>query len=50
MTPATSAPPTPTAIVIPMLMGFGPGMARRPSAPTMSPVSTSARRNPITAA
>src|SRR3954470_18591683 len=30
----------PTRIVWPMLIGFGPGMARRPSAPTMRPPTT----------
>ena len=30
----------PTRMVIPMLMGLGPGMARRPRAPKMAPVMT----------
>src|SRR5215210_7818184 len=38
--PPMNAPPIPTAIVSPIDIGLGPGMARRPRAPTISPVIT----------
>src|SRR3954453_23948446 len=47
ISPATSEPPTPTRIVWPMDIGSGPGIARRPRAPTMSPVMTSRMMNVI---
>src|SRR3954467_2536512 len=47
MMPATSDPPTPTRIVWPIDIGSLPGIAKRPSAPTISPVMTSRMMNVI---
>src|SRR3954453_16256169 len=47
MMPATSDPPTPTRIVWPIDIGSRPGIARRPSAPTIRPVMTSRMMNVI---
>src|SRR4051794_5182485 len=47
MRPATSEPPTPTRMVCPMPIGSGPGIARRPRAPTINPVSTRRMMNVI---
>src|SRR3954452_5956910 len=44
---ATSEPPMPTRIVWPIPIGSGPGIARRPSAPTTRPVITSKMMNVI---
>src|SRR5437588_6872085 len=44
--PPRSEPPMPTAIVIGMLIGLGPGMTRRPSAPMMRPLRMSSRMKP----
>lgn len=41
--PPRSEPPIPTTIVMPMLIGLGPGMTSRPRAPTISPDSSSPR-------
>src|SRR5690242_5794661 len=38
--PPTIDPPMPTRIVIGMLIGFGPGMTRRPRAPMTRPLRT----------
>src|SRR3954470_14356758 len=43
--PATSEPPIPTRMVSPIDMGSRPGIARRPSAPTIRPVMTSRMMN-----
>ena len=43
--PASRPPPMPTRIVIPRLIGSGPGIARRPRAPTTSPATAIQNRN-----
>src|SRR3954470_3156005 len=47
ISPATSEPPMPTRIVWPTDIGSRPGIARRPRAPTIRPVSTSRIMNVI---
>ena len=48
VSPARSEPPMPTRMVCPMDIGFGPGMARRPRAPTTRPLMMRPRMKRIT--